>query len=431
MIGRIKRLVNTGLEIKYAVLLIVVLLAVGLAACTSDSSNISSNGNGNDDKQLSIESLRERYYLYFKEHSRHVNPLFSFPDSDENRLNSNLMTFAIMNVDNYSYENGNAKSEIDALLIKYFGHTVTSYNTNSSEVMPSGCVRATGWSYHGANRLVLTKLTDNTDGSYTGHFDVYYLPESPEDLDDLGGYDTVDAALQCGKTDGLERLHSESIVTNFNEINDETEPQGFYIRFNSIEFVNYTSVSDTNDGSNIKPDPVYDPTSYLSNEEMITSDGVKLTMTYDEVIAIIGEPYETFDNSDDVKSLIKNGYYYGFCQIGDSFEEDYPLPRDGEYYLLSISASESCTDPLPRGIHIGDTIEDVMKKFPTQDKTLKKWASQMVYGKQELGQPRAFLEYTTVLESYRIYVTTTTQVLNIQFDKQNKVKSVELIFEKG
>jgi hypothetical protein len=135
--------------------------------------------------------------------------------------------------------------------------------------------------------------------------------------------------------------------------------------------------------------PVYDPDSFLTDDEMMTAGGVRLEMTYEQVLEILGTPDEEYETMDTVKSFVKDGYSYGFYQIDDTFPADYPLPRDGKYYLLNISAGTDCTTPLLRGIRIGDDIENVFDKFPTQDRELKQWAQQTVYGVQEAGQPRA------------------------------------------
>lgn len=386
----------------------------------TEEQNLSEHSSGDKEEvpENNPQTPLERYYRYFADHPSQVNPLIPFPSSDEDILNENLMVFAIYNLDHYSYENGNTTQEIDTVLMKYFGRSVSSYITRLTEMTATGNVRATGWSFHGANRLVLTNLTINEDDSYTGTFDVYYIAEAYEHTN------LIDSALFQGNTESYDDLYKYSVVIRFEEIADESEKQGFYIRYHSIEFpqpeVSYE----------VKPDPIYDTTTYLTDEEVVTADGVRLTMTYDEVLSIIGEPEQAFDNSDTVKSFIKNGIHYGFYQIDKGFDANYPLPRDGVYYLLNLTFLENYKDPLPRGIRIGDDIADVFDKFPTLDKTLRKWAYQTVYGEQQRGQPHAFLEFTTVLGRYRLYATTTTQVLNIHFDKKNKVMSVDLILEK-
>ncbi|MDD4801892.1 MAG: hypothetical protein PHF24_02945 [Syntrophomonas sp.] len=279
------------------------------------------------------------------------------------------------------------------------------------------------WNYDGARYTAVPAGLDNEPLNYLIASDTYvengkkiykasfnsYIYEDmllPEDLvrfrnniinDDLSG---------------LKLLRTEEIRYYWNETT------------NMPVFISHTAAS-------LKPSPAYDPAAYLTDEEMVTAGGVRLTMSYEEVLSIIDEPDEAYDNMPGVKSLLKDGYHYGFYQIGASFPEDYSLPHDDKYYLLSISAREGCTDPLPRNILIGDDIEQVFDKFPTEDRTLRKWAMQTVYGKQEPGQPRSFLEFTTVLDTYRIWVTTTTQVLNIHFDKQNKVRNIELLWEKS
>lgn len=173
----------------------------------------------------------------------------------------------------------------------------------------------------------------------------------------------------------------------------------------------------------------YDPMTYVQEEEFVTAKGVKLLMTYEEVCAIIGEPDEAYSNSDTVKSLMKDGIHYGFYLIDDAFDHRYDSLRDNEFYLLYLNYTGSSTEKMMRGLTMGQPIEEVFTHFPTKDDRLQKWAYQVVYGKQEMGEPHAFLEYTTVLGTYRILATTGTYSLNIHFDKNNCVSSVDLHYQ--
>lgn len=174
------------------------------------------------------KSLQEKYYNYFTGHSRQVNPLFAFPNDDKATLDANLMVFAFQNLEAPDFENGSTRAEIDAVLSKYFGRTVNDYNTSYSVSLVNGNVVPSGWSFHGCNRLVLTRLSAENDGSLTGVFDVYYIPEGEETLA------AIDEALSKGNTAKYHSYFSQSVTINWREIADESEPRGFYIRYNSI-----------------------------------------------------------------------------------------------------------------------------------------------------------------------------------------------------
>lgn len=176
--------------------------------------------------------------------------------------------------------------------------------------------------------------------------------------------------------------------------------------------------------------PVYDPAAFMAPEEFVTARGVRLTMTYEEALPLIGEPEQTFDNAPGVMTVVKDGMHYGFYQIDDSFAAGYPLPRDGSYYLLDFAtAAADYPYPLPRDLRPGDDIAAVLERFPAQDKTLKEWAMQTIYGQQGPGHPRAFLTYAITTASYRLCVVADHQVMNVYFDPQNRVEKIEFMFE--
>lgn len=95
-----------------------------------------------------------RYYDYFEQHSSQLNPLFSLPSGDQRQDDENLMIFALQNMPLPSQEEGVSKQSIDEVLIKYFGHTVTDYETDMTRELPSGNITWDGFSFHGTVRLV-------------------------------------------------------------------------------------------------------------------------------------------------------------------------------------------------------------------------------------------------------------------------------------
>ena len=175
------------------------------------------------------ETPRELYYDYFRDHGSQVNPLFNYSGSAA--LDDDLMLFAFQNLPRgyaYDWEAGVPPSVIDGVLMKYFGRTVGNCETAYTAVLPSGNVQATGWSFDGANRLVLKKLTQAGDGTYTGEFDVYSLSEI-EEVRPL-----IDSDLRAGRMEDWASYRSGSAVIVWEQTEDTTEPQGFYLRYHSI-----------------------------------------------------------------------------------------------------------------------------------------------------------------------------------------------------
>lgn len=170
----------------------------------------------------------------------------------------------------------------------------------------------------------------------------------------------------------------------------------------------------------------YNADEYLSDDEFVIAGGVRLGMSFEEVVEILGNDFEVIENAPGVKSILKDGYHFGFYQIDETFHNQPDFPIDGVYRLLDVTLNEYSDDEFPRGIKIGDSIEDVLSKFPGQDKTLRKWAHQIIYGKDEIGQSRAILSFQMFNESYMLRVMTPKQVLIVNFDRNNLVKSLEI-----
>lgn len=189
------------------------------------------------------EMTARRYYDYFEQHSAQLNPLFSFPSGDEQEDNEALMIFALQNMPLPEQEVGVSKQSIDEVLYKYFGRTVTDYETNMTRELPSGNITWDGFSFHGTVRPVLRHLQQQ-DGGKKGVFEVYVLPE--DDLSGYGGSDNVLERLRQGQTQGLEKLYAGELTLVFEEVEDLQEPLGFYIRYQSVKF---DSVSDVQEQS--------------------------------------------------------------------------------------------------------------------------------------------------------------------------------------
>lgn len=164
----------------------------------------------------------------------------------------------------------------------------------------------------------------------------------------------------------------------------------------------------------IMPIP-FNPDEYLTDEEFVFSGGVRLGMSYEEVLKILGGYDEANDNAPGLKSVTKDGVHYGFG-----------LEVNGVYQLLDVTMDEFSNEVFPREIRIGDSIEDVLNKFPGKDKKLREWDYQIIYGPDQGGKPRAYLEYINKEECYHFTATTTKQVMRVNFDRENRVRSIEM-----
>ena len=179
----------------------------------------------------------------------------------------------------------------------------------------------------------------------------------------------------------------------------------------------------------------YDKTAYLSDDEFVVLNGVTLGMTYDEALSLLSDYEVSVFDGPTVKIIATGNYRLYFYAMNETFghyidgeyvERLLGLNRDGTCYLLTVDIDSACTDPLIRDIKIGDSVEAVSEKFPFKSTKLQKWAYQNLYGKDEISEPHASLEYTTVLGTYRILLTTPNRLLEISFDKENNVRSLEL-----
>jgi len=161
----------------------------------------------------------------------------------------------------------------------------------------------------------------------------------------------------------------------------------------------------------------FDPTKPLSDEELVFAGGVRLEMSYEEVLEILGGYDESYDNAPGIKSIDKNGVHYGFYE------------SDGVYRLKDLNLSESSKEIFPRGIMVGDKIEDVLNKFPGNDKTLRKWAVQKIYGEDLMKGHYANLEFRMYDECYHLVIKTPKAMMAVNFNTNNCVRYIEVYGE--
>jgi len=185
----------------------------------------------------------------------------------------------------------------------------------------------------------------------------------------------------------------------------------------SVETPQNNVHSDSTPVSNDATIVPYDPDKYLTDDELVFGGGVRLEMSYEEVVGILGDYDESYDNAPGVKSVLKNGVHYGFYE------------NDGVFRLKSVNLSESSKEIFPRGIKVGDKIEDVLNKFPGNDKTLRKWAVQKIYGEDHMEGHYANLEFRMYDECYHLVVKTPKAMMAVNFDRNNCVRFIEVYGE--
>jgi len=302
-----------------------------------------------------------------------------------------------------------SRAEITWHCQKYFERSVEKQASTALFVYDEtqDVYQPAGWSISGAQPHFLQELIENQDGSLTARFDVYLFSEQA--LIDQQGIPADPTRISSE----IEKIEAKA---QFKLLEKDGQP---YLCF--LAYERYGENTGQTVPEVIAREPVppvaWEASKQLRDEEF-TVWGVRLGMTYAEVLGILGGFDEIVDNAN-VRSLFKDGFHYGFYE------------SDGVYRLLSVTLQSPSAQEFPRGLKIGDSIETVFAKFPCQDAKLKQWAVQVLYGRDEAGVPRAILQFTIALDAYRIYATTTEQVLIIEFDKQNKVKSLELHKEKG
>ena len=141
-------------------------------------------------------------------------------------------------------------------------------------------------------------------------------------------------------------------------------------------------------------DGTYDVTQLLQEWELTRTNGVQTGMTQAQVEEITGPlttdqyGYLLLDSQNVSYSFGQNGY-----QTPQLMEMNWSADvRNDE--LFYVTAQDT---PAFRGICLGDTIDEVLDKFPCVDRELKQWAEQYVYG--EAGTDN-YAELSFVADSF-------------------------------
>lgn len=164
-----------------------------------------------------------------------------------------------------------------------------------------------------------------------------------------------------------------------------------------------------------EPEPAaYDPTTPVASEEFVLSNGVAMDMTYEAVLACLGDvPDAPETPGGDTVTIQWDGILYGF----------YPA-EDGSYRLDYINLSEECKDvTIFRGIGVGMPIDEVFAKIPAWDTELKQWAVQTIYDE---GSCRSTLSFVA-LSYYALDIFSPDYHAAITFSRaETAVKWVEI-----
>ncbi len=292
------------------------------------------------------ESETVKYYNYFVErHSLVDNRVFTV---NENTLQDDVIYFAFMNTEpaDGKPENVRTKKQIDDILTKYFGIKPKRYSTGISGVAAGGDVQlgSVVRDVVQTNRLLLTKLTDNGDGSLSAVFKLYQI-EMSHALPDF------DHRILEGDPE-VEKYHTMDVKATFTEV---PEGESYYLRFSEFTLI-------PREGPFAPPPQETDYTKKVGRDELKTFHGLSIGMTLDEVKKLLNLPEGAYeyreDDYADYTLVNADGWYYTFRTLPKQ-ESD-----DETQYLMSINIREYL-DVIFRDIKLGDAYEDVIKKFPS------------------------------------------------------------------
>lgn len=218
----------------------------------------------------------------------------------------------------------------------------------------------------GVNDRPLTRL-DSVLTANIGGKQIYYVQYSRMGngnlLDDVQWNRYRDEIIS-GETPDLSGLREDTL--------------SFYIQDGEPVFLSHTELNIEEPPFTPLPnDGTYDVTQPLQEWELTRTNGVQTGMTQAQVEEITGPlttdqyGYWLLDSQNVSYSFWQNGY-----QTPQLMEMNWSADvRNDE--LFYVTAQDT---PAFRGICLGDTIDEVLDKFPCVDRELKRWQTQYVYG---------------------------------------------------
>ena len=235
----------------------------------------------------------------------------------------------------------------------------------------------------GVNDRPLTRL-DSVLTANIGGKQIYYVQYSRMGngnlLDDVQWNRYRDEIIS-GETPDLSGLREDTL--------------SFYIQDGEPVFLSHTELNIEEPPFTPLPnDGTYDVTQPLQEWELTRTNGVQTGMTQAQVEEITGPlttdqyGYWLLDSQNVSYSFGQNGY-----QTPQLMEMNWSADvRNDE--LFYVTAQDT---PAFRGICLGDTIDEVLDKFPCVDRELKRWQTQYVYG--EAGTDN-YAELSFVADSF-------------------------------
>ena len=235
----------------------------------------------------------------------------------------------------------------------------------------------------GVNDRPLTRL-DSVLTANIGGKQIYYVQYSRMGngnlLDDVQ-WNRYRNEIISGETPDLSGLREDTL--------------SFYMQDGEPVFLSHTELNIEEPPFTPLPnDGTYDVTQPLQEWELTRTNGVQTGMTQAQVEEITGPlttdqyGYWLLDSQNVSYSFGQNGY-----QTPQLMEMNWSADvRNDE--LFYVTAQDT---PAFRGICLGDTIDEVLDKFPCVDRELKQWAEQYVYG--EAGTDN-YAELSFVADSF-------------------------------
>ena len=235
----------------------------------------------------------------------------------------------------------------------------------------------------GVNDRPLTRL-DSVLTANIGGKQIYYVQYSRMGngnlLDDVQWNRYRDEIIS-GETQDLSGLREDTL--------------SFYMQDGEPVFLSHTELNIEEPPFTPLPnDGTYDVTQPLQEWELTRTNGVQTGMTQAQVEEITGPlttdqyGYLLLDSQNVSYSFGQNGY-----QTPQLMEMNWSGDvRNDE--LFYVTAQDT---PAFRGICLGDTIDEVLDKFPCVDRELKQWAEQYVYGEADTDN---YAELSFVADSF-------------------------------
>ncbi len=235
----------------------------------------------------------------------------------------------------------------------------------------------------GVNDRPLTRL-DSVLTANIGGKQIYYVQYSRMGngnlLDDVQWNRYRDEIIS-GETQDLSGLREDTL--------------SFYMQDGEPVFLSHTELNIEEPPFTPLPnDGTYDVTQPLQEWELTRTNGVQTGMTQAQVEAITGSLVpDAYGNA----LLDNQSVFYYFRQNGYRTPQLMELRWDGTVENDEIVCETAQDAPAFRGICLGDTIDEVLDKFPCVDRELKRWQTQYVYG--EAGTDN-YAELSFVADSF-------------------------------